>query len=301
MGQPVTPPGSGPLNLQGSGPLQLTPARFRGWRGTAVYFAQTESHVYALSISASVLLSFFPFLIVLVSLCRYTLHWPAAVDAINTALMDYFPTEVGAFIARNLSAAVSKNGPTQVISLVLLLVTANGVFEPLEVALNRVWGVTENRSYLKNQLLSLALILFCGGLVMGSVLLTAKDQEIARSILHLRNLPPWTTWIFFKLAAIPITVFALFFIYWTLPNRRIPVAPLIPVSIAVGLALELLKYGFLLLGPFLVAKLQREYGPFHNSVAILLLSFVSSMVVLAGAEWTARKVEWRSGAGELQS
>ncbi len=261
------------------------------WRLTAIFLAQTESHVYALSIAASVLLSFFPFLIVVASIFRYTLHWEGGVDAIKMALMDYFPTEVGAFVARNLSAAVYRNGPTQVISVILLLFTANGVFEPLEVALNRVWGVKENRSYFKNQILSLGLILFCGALVMGSLLLTAKDQELARDILNLRSLPWWLTWIFFKLAALPMTVLALLFVYWALPNRRIPVRPLISVSIYVGFGLEVLKYIFLLLGPLLIAKLQREYGPFHNSIAILLLSFLSAMVVLAGAEWSARKIE----------
>ena len=261
---------------------------FANWRTTARFLSQTESHVYALSIAASVLLSFFPFLIVVASICRYSLHWSAAVDAINLALMDYFPTEVGKFLVHNLSAAVSQNGPTQIVSIVLLLFTANGVFEPLEVALNRVWGVPQNRSYLKNQALSFGLILFCGALVLGSVLLTAKNQELIRDLLHLRNTPGWLTWIVFKLAAAPITVLALFVVYWALPNRRVPARPLVSVSIFVGVALELVKYIFLLMGPLLVAKLQREYGPFHNSIAILLLSFVSAMVVLAGAEWSAR-------------
>lgn len=255
------------------------------------FLARTDSHVYALSISASVLLSFFPFLIVVMSICRYTLHWPAAVDAINLALMDYFPAQVGAFIARNLKVAVAVNGPTQVVSVLLLLFTANGVFEPLEVALNRVWNVAENRSYLKNQILSLGLILLCGGLAIGSVLLTAKNQEIARQILGVNAVPRWLTFILFKIFAIPIGVLTLLIVYWTLPNRRVPVLPLIPVSIFVGVALEVLKYLFLFAGPMLIEKLQREYGPFYNSVAILLLGFVSSMVVLAGAEWSARRVE----------
>jgi YihY family inner membrane protein len=272
-------------------PVLPSRSRFSGWRQTARFLSQTESHVYALSISASVLLSFFPFLIVISSICRYSLHWPAAVDAINLALMDYFPAEVGTFLVRNLSAAVSHNGPTQVISIVLLLFTANGVFEPLEVALNRVWGVGENRSYIKNQILSFGLILFCGALVMGSLLLTAQNQELARELFHLDSLPGWLTWILFKLAAVPITVFALFVVYWALPNRRVPAKPLISVSIFIGIALEIVKYLFLFMGPVLITKLQREYGPFHNSVAILLLSFVSAMVVLAGAEWSARRVD----------
>ena len=62
-----------------------------------------------------------------------------------------------------------------------------------------------------------------------------------------------------------------------------------PVSIFVGLALEGLKYLTLLTWPFLRAKLEHEYGPFINSVTIVLWSFLASMVVLAGAEWSARR------------
>jgi len=58
--------------------------------------------------------------------------------------------------------------------------------------------------------------------------------------------------------------------------------------VVVGLALESLKYAFLLLSPWLMAKLSREYGVFQHSVALVLVTFVASMIVLAGAEWSAR-------------
>ena len=43
--------------------------------------------------------------------------------------------------------------------------------------------------------------------------------------------------------------------------------------------------------PFLIVMLSREYGMFHNSVTILLWSFVAAMVILAGAEWADRRGE----------
>ena len=76
--------------------------------------------------------------------------------------------------------------------------------------------------------------------------------------------------------------------YWMLPNLKIAPARMIPVAVLVGLALELLKYINLLTWPLLKVKLQREYGPFYISVTIILWSFLSAMVVLAGAEWSAR-------------
>jgi membrane protein/epoxyqueuosine reductase len=85
-----------------------------------------------------------------------------------------------------------------------------------------------------------------------------------------------------------LSVCALFLIYWKLPNRQVEPARVAPVALVVGLILEALKYVNLLIAPLLRHKLDREYGIFQHSVTILLWSFVATLVVLAGAHWTAR-------------
>jgi membrane protein len=270
------------------------PPEPRGWRRylapTFRYFMRTEVHVHALAVSASVLLSFFPFLVVMVSLGRYAFHWPAAVNAIFIALDDYFPGELGAFVKRNLIAVVVSRGPMQITSIVLLLVTANGIFVPMEVALNSVWGVKENRSYLTNQLLSLSLIFICGGLALLSFILTALNQQFLGNFFGLTgSVPLWITQAFFKLAAVPASILALFLVYWLLPNTNIQPRRVAPAAILVGLGLELLKYLNLLAWPLLKERLQKEYGPFYISVTIVLFSFIAAMLVLTGAEWAARE------------
>jgi len=254
---------------------------------------ETEAHVYALAVSASVLLSFYPFLIVMLSFCRNVLHWQAALDAVSLALDDYFPGDLGNFIWRNLPT----RGHVQWVSMFLLLFTANGIFEPLEVALNRVWKAQANRSYLKNQLVALGLIFLCGGLALLSLMLTAMNKTwVARWTGLNGRAASWVNLLYFKAAAVPISILALFLIYWLLPNRKIEPLKVAPVAILVGLLLEALKYITLLVWPLFSGKLQREYGVFHNSVTILLWSFISSMIVLAGAEWSARRIE-RQGSG----
>ncbi len=259
----------------------------RRWRPTLRYMAQTEAHVYALAVSASVLLSFYPFLIVMASFCNNVLHWPAAVAAINLAVRDFLPGDVGPFIQRNLFAQRLPN--LHYTSMFLLLFTANGVFEPLEVALNRTWGVKTNRSYLRNQVVSLGLIFACGGLALLSVMLTAMNGEWVASWAGSHNsVALWFNLAIFKVAAIPISILALFLTYWLLPNRKIPPARVAPVAIIVGLVLEAMKYLNLLIWPLLKDKLAREYNVFQHSVTILLWGFVGTLVILAGAEWTAR-------------
>jgi YihY family inner membrane protein len=254
-------------------------------RPTVHYWFEVEVHVYALSVAAAVLLSFFPFLIVMVSLCRYIFQWPEAVKAIEMALADFFPPDLFVFIRRNLIAAVEKRGP-QYVSLLLLMITANAVFVPFEVALNKAWGVSRNRSYLLNQLVCLGLIFLCGGLALASFALTAINQEFVAGSTWL---PSWFGLMLFKLAAVPLSILSLALMYWLLPNRKVRFASILPTAFLVGLALEGLKYLNVLVWPFLKARLQSEYGPFYISVSILLWSFLAAMIILAGAERSARK------------
>lgn len=256
----------------------------RHWRPTIRYLSQTEVHVYALSIGASLLLSFFPFLIVMLTLIRDVLHSRAAESALLLAMKDYFPNDLGAFIIAQLTKTAHRR--YQLTSVLLLLFTANGIFEPLEVALNRAWGVAKNRSYIRNQILSFFLILLCGGLALGSVLLTAVNTTYVTTRLGMQQV--WLPLVLFKLAAIPVTVLSLFLIYWLLPNRSVPVRRVLPVAVLVGIALELWKYVFLFAWPWLSRKLANEYPQFQYSVAIVIFGMLTALLVLAGAEWSAR-------------
>jgi uncharacterized BrkB/YihY/UPF0761 family membrane protein len=264
----------------------------RSWRAllpTFHYWMETEVHVYAFSISAGILLSFFPFLIVMLSLCRYILHWRAGVNAVYFALNDYFPDVFGQFLRRNFEVTLESHGGSQLFSLLLLFFTATGIFEPLEVALNRAWKC-KNRSYLRNQLVGLGLIFACGALMLISTTLTALNNRFLKDVAGTSSasIANFLGLIGFKIAAIPMLMLLLFLIYWLLPNCKIRPSRIIPAAIIVGFLLEILKYINLLTWPYLHAKLGMEYGPFYYTVTIILWGFVAAMVVLAGAEWTAR-------------
>jgi len=269
--------------------LRKLPSRaelLRRVRPTVDYWLQTEVHVYALAIAASIMLSFFPFLIVMVSFCRYALGWRAGVAAIYAAVDGYFPGELGDFIVYNLRIVVQDRGALQVVSLLLLLFTANGIFVPLEVALNRVWGVSENRSYWRNQALSMVMIFACGSLALAATILSGAGAPLSSSS---SGLLAAAATVLLRLAAVPLLPLMLLLIYWRLPNRRIPLKQVAPVAVVVGLALQAMQYLNMLTWPLWRAKVRHEYGPFYYSVSIILWSFLAAMVVLAGAEWAARR------------
>ena len=283
---PATPPGRARRVVRASAP-------------TVRYWTRTEVHVYAFSVAANVLLSFYPFLIVMLSFCLYVLKWKAAADAVYFALNDYFPDQLGDFLHRNLQATVNSHGPFQLFSIVLLLFTANGIFQPMEIALNRIWRCPQDRDYFKNQLVSLCLIFICGGLAMISIVFTALNTQFLSAPGFTATLARILGTAFFKAAAVPLSMFMLFLIYWLLPNCKIRPREIVRAAVVVGLMLEALKYINLLLWPLLRAKLFAEYGPFFYSVTIVLWAFLASMLILAGGEWSYRRSSAARAADQL--
>lgn len=256
------------------------------------YLMRTEVHVYAFSVAANVLLSFYPFMIVTMALSRAFFGTQLASNAIGMALRDYFPDALENFLVHNLP----RTGPIQLVSIFLLLFTANGVFEPLEVALNRIWGIRENRSFFRNQLVSLGLIFICGVLALMSLAFTAFSPYSMQANSALPG--PFQSFavssaarfsaIFFKFAAVSITILVLLFVYRYLPNGRPPLDRVLPAAVGVGLVLEAFKYINSWVWPSFQRKIANEYGVFQYSVTLIFLSFISSLIVLAGAEWAAR-------------
>jgi membrane protein len=277
-------------------PFHLAPfVRVRTWRAlwrsiwpSLRFLLQTEVHVYSFAVAANILISFFPFLVAMIILCHYVLHWQAAVEAIFQSLNTYFPEGFGVnFRAYLMGAAFHK---FSWISVFLLLFTANGIFTPLEVALNRIWRVKRNRSLLLNQAVSLVLIFACGVLVLASICVTAVNVQFLTSTFKTSRFSAILQTSALRVTALPITMLLIFVVYWLLPNAKIPVRRIIPAAIAVAILLEISKWVNIVTWPYLRAKLLNEVPPFVQSISIILWSFIGTMILLAGAEWSARVV-----------
>ena len=259
---------------------------------TLKYWMEVEVHVFGFSIAANVLLSFFPFLLVLVWFCR-SIGWDTAEQAVYFAMSDLFGKEVETQIRSGINWIPNRFAHFSYTSLFLLLFTANGIFEPMEVALNKCWGVKKHRSFLMNQLVSMGLIFACGSLALLSIILSALNYEFLKGAdaTIVGKTATWTSIFFFKMAAMPVLMLALFLIYWILPNTKVPWQRVVPIAIVVGIVLEAFKYLMKWIWPTFLRKLQIEYGPFYWAVIIVLVSFLASMIVLAGAEWASRGSE----------
>jgi YihY family inner membrane protein len=258
-------------------------------RSTARYLLRTEVHTFAFSVAANAILSFFPFLLLMMTLIRRVFHSQVMYDVVESLLRDYLPTGQD-FVIRNLNALVSAHHRAQIFSLVMLLVTSTGVFLPLEVALNRVWGFRSNRSYLGNQLIALGLAFACGSLALLSVALTAGNVAIVKSALH--GYGAWYVrlvgFLTMKTFAILASFVGFFLVYWLLPNGKVPARAVLPAAILMGLLSEALKYMYMAALPWL--NFGEVYGPFAISVSLMFWAFLSGMLLLTGAHLSARRI-----------
>ncbi|HVT95990.1 MAG TPA: YihY/virulence factor BrkB family protein [Acidobacteriaceae bacterium] len=276
-------------------PAPEPPARSqgRGWRalvlGLARYLAQTEVHTYAFSVAANAILSIFPFIVMMFTVAQNVFHSPAMTREISGILHDVLPSNQD-FVVRNMSLLVNPSGGVELASVIMLLISSTGVFLPLEVALNRVWGVERNRSYLMNQLISLGLAGLIGLLTLIAVAAATAQTSILTFLFfgHNQNAAyAFLHQIFLQIAVAFLSIGMFFLIFWILPRRRLPLRAVLPTAVICGLLWDLGRLLYILVLPHM--DLHSVYGPFEVSVSLMIWAFLTGLLLLSGAQYSATR------------
>jgi YihY family inner membrane protein len=252
------------------------------------YLFSPEVHVYASSIAANALLTFFPFVLIVLTVCRRWLHWENAFQVTLQLLRANLPTGAD-FVVRNLLVLVQGHRRLQVMSVAMILFTASGIFRPLEIALNKVWSIERNRNYLHNQAVSLLLTVIISLLVLSAILVIAGAKSFAKvpAALIATGGPTTLVWRGLLEAVLLPCLVAIFFVtYYALPNGKVPAGPLFSAALVTGLVTEAGKFVYQLTLPLF--KFREVYGPFALSVTLLFWAFLGALVLLAGAHLSAR-------------
>jgi YihY family inner membrane protein len=264
----------------GLGPQLLALAR---------YMVRTEVHTYAFSVAANVILSLFPFIVMMLTISSQVFHSSTMQQVVGQMMTTFLPSNQD-FIMRNMLLLAHPHKSTQIYSVIMLLISSTGVFLPLEVALNSVWGVRENRAYLHNQLVSICLAFAAGILAMTSVGLTAVQE----SLLGFAFFGHTSNFVYNSLNGVTLrlltacaAILIFFLIYWILPHRKIPPRAVLPTAIVIGLLWEAAKYLYVLVLPRL--NFYAVYGPFYVSVSLMIWAFLSGLLLLAGAHFSATR------------
>jgi YihY family inner membrane protein len=251
------------------------------------YIFQTEVHAYAFSIAANALLSFFPFTLILLAICRRWLHWENAYRMVLHLLRVHLP--IGSeLVIHNLMVIVQGRPRLQLVSVFMLFFTSSGVFLPLEIALNKVWGFQRNRNFVKNQGMSFILALVSGVLALSFILAITPVQS---AITFLVGWIPSRTFLtvvsdaVLAIGSVPLAASIYFMIYYILPNGKVPVARVLPAAIAAGILTEVGKDVYFLTLPLF--RFREVYGPFALSATLLFWAYAVALILLFGAHLSA--------------
>jgi len=268
------------------------------WRKNGValisYLLDSEVHTFAFSVAANAILSFIPFIVLLYTLAVSVFRSVAMKDVLDYTVNYFLPpvTRDKGWITGSIYNMVkaSPHHGVQVFSLIMIVVACTGIFLPLEVALNQAWGVTKSRNYLHNQVIAFGLAILMIALGISSVLLNQGVQWLLTTIFfgHSDNFVFY--WIYRLVVATTTGVASIlffFFIYWLLPNRKVPWRPVFRTAVVTGVIWLLAKYVFIALLPHL--DLESLYGPFYVSVGLLFWAYTSGLILFAGAQFSVAR------------
>lgn len=262
------------------------------WRkdGTALfmYLLDSEVHTFAFSVAANAIISFIPFIVLLYTITHSVIKSTEMADVV-TEMVHYFLPSNQTYVADKLGLLAPHHG-VQIFSLIMILISCTGIFLPLEVALNQAWGVTKSRNYLANQLVAFGLALLMLVLAMLSILVNAGAQGFLTFIFfhHIDNFAfKGLSYLWLSISTGVASILFFFAIYWILPNRKVPWRPVLRTAIVTGIVWLLAKIVFVQVLPHL--DLSALYGPFYVSVGLLFWSYISGLILFAGAQFSVTR------------
>jgi YihY family inner membrane protein len=253
------------------------------------YLIKTEVHTYAFSVAAQAILSLFPFIVLLLTLSERVFHSAKMANVVSEMMTNFLPNNQD-FVMRNMKVLAYSHAKTRIVSVIMLLITATGIFLPLEVALNSVWGVKKNRSYLHNQLVAIVLAICVAILAMASVALSAAQRTVLDWVFfgHTHNaLFALIGKVFLQIVALIASIALFFLIYWWLPHRKVPALAVLPTAIVMGVLWTAAKYAYIFALPHL--DFRAVYGAFEVSVSLMIWAFISGLLLLGGAYVSATR------------
>ena len=225
------------------------------------------------AIAFNFLLCLFPLLLVVAAFAQRLLTSSRGSAALLAVVGEVIPFGQTA-LATSLKSLTRLGRESQILSLLLIVWGSSGIFMPMEMALNKVWGGRPHRTFWKSRLLAFFMTLVGGVLVLVSVTLTIATRTWAKGY-------PLLTSVGTKTSALLITTILFFLIYRLIPDAEVRSGVALKAALWAGFAWEAAKYGFVIqLGRM---NLEAFYGPLAFAVSLVLWAYVSSLAVVFGA------------------
>jgi len=297
--------------LQGLDGLYLFVDRRLGGRltvliRTALAFDKDDGAVMSRSIAYYALFSLFPLLLILLAFASSVLASEEAQGLVLETVGNLVPGAAD-LVAENVGRLAEAGGTVGILALVGLLWSASGVFTALYRAVNRAWGNPKSELFWTEKLYGLAVVLVFGLLLVATTLYSTFVSIVRSWQVSLLGWQPFADpstgrllgWLS-ALVPVLISVIAFTAIYRTMPRNEVRWRDVWLGGVLVGLVWE----GARQLFAWYLANFARHslvYGSVAAIIGILLWAYLSAMILLAGAEFTAQHTQWRRAGRPIES
>lgn len=216
-------------------------------------------------------------------------------DAVRGRIVRQFEGLMGREQAVLVQTVISKaqeqksGGIAAIVGIVTLVIGATGVFAQLQSSLNRIWEVEPRpghffTDFLRKRLLSFALVLAIGFVLMVSLVLSAGIEALQTwAADRMGGEALWMQW---GNALVSFLLFAVFFtmIYRVLPDARIPWRDVWLGALSTSILFVIGKWA---IGAYLGrTAASTPFGAAGSVIVLLLWVYYASLIVLLGAEFT---------------
>ncbi len=244
-----------------------------------------EDHVgaYAAQSAYFILLSFIPFVLLLVTLVKFT---PLTQEIVTTALVRIVPQEFSGFIQGIVGEVFGKSAAFVPVSAVIALWSAGKGISALTRGLNCVYRVEETRGYVINRLRSMVYTLvFVLAVAITLILLVFGNQIQAGLSARFPMIARVTSFIIGMRTLIALAMLCVVFlmIYKFVPNRKASFKSQLPGAMVSSVAWSLFSLAFSIYIDFAPGSMNM-YGSLTTLVLIMLWLYFCMWILLIGAE-----------------
>jgi membrane protein len=254
-------------------------------------FMENDLTTSAAAVSYFSMLALFPTLLLLLTVGNRVLG-PETVEKYIIGQVLAFLPGAQTFVRKNLDSISGISTSVIISCSFVVLWAASWMFTVIEKALNRIWGIAP-RAFLHGRKVNFIAMTIVWGLLGVSAVFTAfvTGVRAAAEKIPLR-LGPWFAeasgyaWqTVFILASVAVTIILFTVLYKWLPNTEVPLGEALTGAVIAGVLWEGAKFGFAYLLPYFHYDLL--YGSIGAAIALLSWIYLSSVIMLFGAQFTA--------------
>jgi membrane protein len=269
------------------------------WRGF-VSFYRSDDLTHSASIAYYALLSFFPFVLLVVSILGAVTADEEARRATLNFVLRYFPTRLE-FVSSQLAALQRTQVPLGVVGGLALVWASLGFFSAVSTAVNYAWRVERQRSYIRHKFVAFLMLLASFLLLLLTLAVVSAGQVVGASWFAVvaERFPGLFTLrsVFVRSTATLTLIVAVGLIFYFIPNAKVRFRDVWVGAVLTGLLWRVAFEGF---AWFMrdTSRLSSIHGSIGAVVVFLLWVYVSAVILLYGVEFTAAYSRQRRGRPE---